>query len=88
MDLCTKLPATPLRQVIVRKKRVLDLTWEELACRLGVSDRTLWRVMTDPWIGICAADHMALRLGLHPSNLWPKEWGACERRAASPTRKG
>lgn len=89
MELRSKLPADPLRQAIVRKKRVLDLTWAELACRLGVSDRTLSRVMSDRWVGVYAADHMAYRLGLHPANLWPKEWGApATGQGKNQTRKG
>lgn len=76
MQLCSRLPAEPLQQAIARKKRVLNLTWGELGIRLGVTERTLHRVMSDPWVGFAAADHMAFRLELHPTNLWPQEWGA------------
>jgi lambda repressor-like predicted transcriptional regulator len=88
MELRSRLPADPLKQAIIRKKQLLDLTWEELGCRLGVTERTLQRVMTHKWIGPYAADHMALRLGLHPSNLWPNEWGAASGRGSNRTRKG
>lgn len=88
MELRTRLPAEPLQEAISHQKQLLDLTWEELGCRLGVTERTLQRVMAYKWIGPYAADHMAIRLGLHPSNLWPKEWGAPARGRGSKTRKG
>jgi hypothetical protein len=76
MHLCSRLPASPLQRAIVQKKRFLALSWEELGCHLGVTERTLQRIMSCRWIGIFAADHMAIRLGLHPAVLWPKDWGA------------
>lgn len=76
MELRPRLPADPLKQAIARKKQLHNLTWEELGSQLGVTERTLQRVMSYRWVGVYAADHMALRLGLHPANLWPKEWGA------------
>lgn len=89
METCLMLPADPLKQAIVRKKQLLDLTWEELGCRLGVTERTLQRVMTYEWVGVYAADHMAFRLGLHPAILWPKEWGArATEQGRKQTRKG
>lgn len=87
MELCPRLPAEPLKQAILRKKQMLDLSWEELGRRLGVTERTLQRVMSDEWIGVYAADHMALRLGLHASNLWPNEWGAAEPPGQRRNRK-
>jgi cyanate lyase len=76
MDLCSRLPANPLQRAIVQKKLSRDLSWEELGRQLGVTERTLQRIMSYRTIGVFAADHMAIRLGLHPTAIWPKEWGA------------
>jgi hypothetical protein len=68
------LPAAPLQRALVATKRSRELTWEELACHLGVSSRTLARIMSAEKVKVSLADHMSLRLGLHPVLLWPNEW--------------
>ncbi|MGH2705893.1 MAG: hypothetical protein ACRDJ4_12610 [Actinomycetota bacterium] len=74
MDLSPRLPTAPLQRAIVLKKRSLGMSWEELGDYLAVTPRTLHRVMSCRWIGFFAADHMAIRLGLHPALLWPSAW--------------
>lgn len=76
MDLCSRLPARPLQRAVDLRRRSLGMSLEEMGLYLGVTGRTLHRLMGSPWIGVYAADHMAIRLGLHPSLLWPKEWTA------------
>lgn len=76
MDLCSRLPARPLQRVVDLKRRSLGMSLEEMGLHLGVTGRTLHRLMACRWIGVYAADHLACSLGLHPANLWPKEWGA------------
>ncbi len=68
------LSAEPLKRVLVATKRSRQLTWEELACHLDVSSRTLARIMSAEEVGVSLADRMSLRLGLHPVLLWPNEW--------------
>ncbi len=68
------LPAAPIQRVIARKKRLSGMSWGEFGDHLGVSPRTLHRVMAATRIGAYAADHMSVRLGLHPFLLWPTEW--------------
>jgi cyanate lyase len=88
MELCSKLPAAPLKRAIVRKKRSLGMSWEELGNYLGVTERTLQRLIAYRSIGVYSADHMAIRLGLHPTLLWPKEWTALVTRGSTKTRGG
>lgn len=88
MDLCSRLPADPLQRALVQKKRFLALSWGELGCHLGVTERTLQRVMSCRWIGVFAADHMAIRLGLHPAAIWPKEWGSLSVRDRRSRKEG
>lgn len=88
MGLCTHLPAAPLKRAIANKKRSLGMSWGDLGRHLGVTERTLQRVMADRSIGVYSADHMAIRLGLHPALLWPKEWTALVVRGSTKTRGG
>lgn len=88
MELCSILPAAPLKRALVRKKRYLGMSWEELGSYLGVTERTLQRVMDYRSIGVYSADHMAIRLGLHPALLWPKEWTAVETRDSTNAEGG
>ncbi|MDP9223925.1 MAG: hypothetical protein M3P18_08720 [Actinomycetota bacterium] len=69
-----RLPARPLQRALRDKKRSHDLSWNQLALRLGVCSRTLIRVMKATDVSYVVADRMACRLGSHPSLLWPKEW--------------
>lgn len=74
MPTFARLPASPLQRELRRQRRVLALTWVELAARLRVSDRTLARLLAARDIAEPVADRMACRLGLHPVLLWPRHW--------------
>lgn len=74
MPLAPHLPAAPIKRLIVRKKG--RMPWGEFARKLGISSRTLQRVMAMKTIGLYAADHMAIRLGTHPALVWPDWWTA------------
>lgn len=84
MPLCSRLPAEPLKQVLRHTMRARSLCWELLAARLGVSSRTLFRVMEAKTISPYVGDHIAIRLGTHPALIWPMEWG----RASAPRSTG
>jgi len=101
MNLCSRLPARPLQRAVDLRRRSLGMSLDQFGAYLGVTGRTLHRLMGSRWIGIYAADHMAIRLGLHPALLWPKEWTALTTRSnrhrkevtsdgrkAPPTRSG
>ena len=70
-----RLPAAPLKRALRRERRMRGETWEELAARLGVSSRTLTRLLASRDIAEQVGDRLACRLGLHPALLWPREWG-------------
>lgn len=74
MDACNRLPADPLKDRLLKSKGSRGTTWDELAQRVGVSSRTLMRVMSATTVSECVADRMAIRLGLHPVLIWPAEW--------------
>lgn len=84
MQLCTRLPAAPIQRALLRTRISLGLCWEEMAVRLGMSSRTLMRVMSSRTVSPYVGDHVAIRLGTHPALLWPKEWG----RATTPKQQG
>lgn len=69
-----RLPSAPLKRELRRVRRVHRLTWDELAVRLRVSDRTLARLLRSSDVAEQVGDRMACRLGLHPVLLWPNEW--------------
>ncbi len=73
-DLARRLPARPLQSALRHEKRAQRLSWEQLALRLGVCARTLYRVMRASDVSYAVGDRIACRLGVHPSDLWPKEW--------------
>lgn len=87
MDLCSRLPSAPLQRVVDLKRRSLGKSVEEMGEYLGVTSRTLHRLMNCRWIGVFAADHMAIRLGLHPALLWPREWTAMSPRRDRPRKE-
>ncbi len=89
MALCSRLPAEPLKRALVRTMTFRGLCWEELGVRLGLSSRTLLRVMSATNISPYVADHVAIRLGTHPVLLWPREWGqtASSRKTCSSNRR-
>lgn len=74
MPTFARLPAAPLHRELYRQRRVLAVTWVELAARLRISDRTLARLLAAQDIAEPVADRMACRLGLHPVLLWPRHW--------------
>jgi len=69
-----RLPAAPLRRVLLRLQASESLTWEELAERAGLSSRQLFRLLASRTVSELVADRIACRIGLHPALLWPKEW--------------
>lgn len=69
-----RLPAAPLKRELRRIRRLHSLTWDELAARLGVSSRTLARILEARDLAEPVADRFACRLGLHPVLLWPRHW--------------
>jgi lambda repressor-like predicted transcriptional regulator len=85
MLLCPRLPAEPLKRVLRNTMKARSLCWESLAVRLGVSSRTLLRVMKATTVSPYVADHIAIRLGTHPALIWPNEWG---RASAPRPRRG
>lgn len=74
MPTFARLPAAPLHRELHRQRRVLAVTWVELAARLRISERTLARLLAARDIAEPVADRMACRLGLHPVLLWPNHW--------------
>jgi hypothetical protein len=74
-----RLPAAPLRRVLIRLRRSESLTWDELAARAGVSQRQLFRILAARDI----SDRVC-RIGLHPALLWPREWLRIE--CSTPSR--
>jgi len=69
-----RLPAAPLRRVLLRLRDNESLTWEELADRAGITSRHLFRLLAARTVSELVADRVSCRIGLHPALLWPKEW--------------
>jgi plasmid maintenance system antidote protein VapI len=78
-----RLPAAPLKRVLKRLQASESLTWEELADRIGVTERHLCRILTARDLSERVADRITCRIGLHPLLLWPKEWSRIGRSEAS-----
>lgn len=74
MGYSARLPAAPLQRILTRTRLTFGLCWEELAARLGMSSRTLSRVMSARTLSPFVADRLAIRLGSHPALIWPDEW--------------
>lgn len=70
------LPAAPLQRLLENRRQAEHRTWAELAAALGVSSRTLLRVMSAETLSEQVADRIATRLGVHPSLVWPDVWEA------------
>ena len=79
-----RLPAAPLRRVLLRLRDAESLSWEELADRAGLSSRHLFRHLAARTVSELVADRISCRIGLHPALLWPKEWFRQEH----PRRRG
>lgn len=69
-----RLPAAALHRALSRARQLYGLAWDELAERLGISFRTLIRLLAAQDLSLSVADGMAVRLGLHPVLLWPDHW--------------
>jgi plasmid maintenance system antidote protein VapI len=69
-----RLPAAPLKRVLLRLQDSESLTWDDLADRVGVTQRQLWRLLAANDLSERVADRIACRIGLHPLLLWPEEW--------------
>ena len=82
-----RLPAAPLKRALKRLQASESLTWEELADRIGVTERHLCRILTARDVSERVADQISCRIGLHPLLLWPKEWSRIGR-AATTGRSG
>jgi hypothetical protein len=85
-----RLPAAPLKRVLLRLQASESLTWDELADRVGVSQRQLCRILAAKDLSEWVADRISCRIGLHPLLLWPKEWsriGAPETAGRSQHRQ-
>ena len=78
-----QLPAAPLKRVLKRLQASESLTWEELADRIGVTERHLCRILAARKLSERVADRISCRIGLHPLLLWPKEWPRIGRPQAS-----
>lgn len=65
--------AEPARRALRRLAADTDSTTCALAGRLGVDRSTIQRLFTRDRIRWDAADHIAIGLGYHPSQIWP-EW--------------
>jgi plasmid maintenance system antidote protein VapI len=74
MPTFARLPAEPLQRELCRQRRVLSMTWAELAVWIDISERTLSRLLRARDLAEPVADRMACRLGLHPVLLWPRQW--------------
>jgi hypothetical protein len=74
-----RLPAAPLKRVLLRLQASQSLTWDELADRVGVSQRQLCRIFKAKDLSEWVADRISCRIGLHPLLLWPKEWSRIGR---------
>ncbi len=73
-----RLPAEPLKQELRRHLATQGASWDSLAARLGISSRTLLRLMAAQEVSPRIADRWAIRLSSHPSILWPHLWDAGE----------
>ena len=69
-----RLPAAPLRRVLLRLRDAESLTWDELADRAGLTTRHLFRLLAAQTVSEFVGDRISCRLGLHPALVWPKQW--------------
>ena len=69
-----RLPAAPLRRVLLRLRDNECLSWDELAERAGLSSRHLFRLLAAVTVSELVADRVSCRIGLHPALLWPNDW--------------
>ena len=65
--------AEPAQRLLARAADVHDGDLSALAAVLRLDRSTLYRVLRRSRLRYDAADHIAVRLGRHPSELWP-DW--------------
>ena len=69
-----RLPAAPLRRVLLRLRDAETLTWDELADRAGLTTRHLFRLLGAQSVSELVGDRISCQLGLHPALVWPTQW--------------
>jgi len=69
----TRFAAQPARDAVARYATRRQPPITEVATALGLDRSTLLRLHTRDWLRYDAADHIAIALGQHPSELWP-DW--------------
>jgi lambda repressor-like predicted transcriptional regulator len=67
------LDAAPARRLLARAADVHDGDLSALAAVLRLDRSTLHRLLSRERLRYDAADHIAVSLGRHPSELWP-DW--------------
>jgi hypothetical protein len=82
-----RLPAAPLKRVLRRLQAAEFLTWEQLADRIGVSERHLCRILMARDLSELVADRISCRIGLHPLLIWPEEWSSITPRLSAAAQK-
>ncbi len=70
-----RFAAQPARDAVARYAIRHQIPITEVALVLGVDRSTLLRLHTRDWLRFDAADHIAIALGQHPSELWT-DWFA------------
>ena len=68
-------PAQPARDAVTAMALTHQVTVAQLALSLGIHRSTLQRLYTRSHLRYDAADHIAVTLGRHPSELWPDWFG-------------
>ena len=71
-------PAAPARRLVARVVADCDGNLTAASAALQVDRSTLHRLLSRDRLRSDAADRIAVRLGRHPSELWP-EWFADEQ---------
>jgi lambda repressor-like predicted transcriptional regulator len=67
-------PSSGLRR-LVALERARGVSLSQLCLQRGIDRRTLQRAIERRWLRSDAADELAVRLGRHPSEIWP-DWYA------------
>ncbi len=74
--------AEPAQRLLTRAADVHDGDLSALAAVLRLDRSTLYRVLSRDRLRYDAADHIAVRLGRHPSELWPDWFSPADEAAA------
>lgn len=75
-------PAEPAQRAMRRLADHNELSICELAALLGLDRRTVQRTLAKTRLRTDAADHIAVALGHHPSELWPDWFGPVTKEAS------